>query len=103
MLNNSTFKLRRLKNINTIVAAFIFLHSCNHFIGNNLQNQGSPYPSSYTDNDSNDFFFPLRSKLSKRDSLSYSYQYWLYHAFQEPNLSLRYIGTPHFRISYYEE
>jgi hypothetical protein len=94
--------LRQIKNIKTIIATLIFLQSCNHFQGNNLPTKGYPYPTSYRDKDSNDFFFPLRLKLSKRDSLSYSYQYWLYNAFNEPNLSLKYVGTPTYRISYYE-
>jgi hypothetical protein len=100
MLKNS--KIHRFVVTVRFVFIVIVFQSCHRSQTNHLPNHGYPYPISYMDKDSNDFFFPLRSKLSKRDSLSYSYQYWLYHAFQEPNLSLRYIGTPTYRISYYE-
>ena len=94
--------MRLSKAIHTIIIVLIFLQSCNHFQRNNLVNQGYPYPSSYKGEDSNDFFYPLRSKFNKGDSLAYSLQYLFYHAFNEPNLSLKYVGTPTYRISFYE-
>jgi hypothetical protein len=94
--------LHQIKVIATILFILGFLQSCKHLREKSIVNRGYEYPSSYEVKDTNDFFFPLRSKLSKRDSLSYSYQYWFYNAFNEPNLSLKYIGTPTYRISYYE-
>jgi len=57
---------------------------------------GYDYPT--TVNDSSYYFYPIQKKFSRYDSLRISMWYHLYHAFNEPNLSLAPAKEDIFRI-----
>jgi len=59
---------------------------------------GYDYPKHVED--TNYYFYPLKSLFSERDSFRAAYNYIYYQAFNEPNLSLKPAGEDIFRLSY---
>ena len=62
---------------------------------------GYEYPLTINFNDTNFISYPLKDSLSINDSFTYAYMgQHILRYFNEPNLSLRYLGEPLFRFSY---
>lgn len=76
----------------------VFLCSCK---GNTeYPDGGYEYPKNITDNDTNFYAYPIKSNLKKGEAFYYSYEYLIYRPFNEPNLSLRSLGTEIYRLTY---
>ncbi|HWK05598.1 MAG TPA: hypothetical protein VNS58_18285 [Puia sp.] len=61
---------------------------------------GYPYPDPATVKDTNFYYYPLKNKLSRRDSFRCSSDSCYFHAFHEPNLSIHALPTAYFRLTY---
>jgi hypothetical protein len=78
----------------------VFLIGCNSNKSENFPQGGYNYSESISKNDSTFYFIPLKIKLSRRDSILYANGFRLYQAFDEPNLSIRYLYSDIFRLVY---
>jgi hypothetical protein len=63
---------------------------------------GYAYPEIVADKDTNYYFYPVRNRLSKRDSIEAALVFESYHALDEPNLSLKPMSTEVYRLVYGE-
>jgi hypothetical protein len=59
---------------------------------------GCPYPERVSAEDTGFYLYPLREKLSKRDSFSHIWDNYEFQDLDEPNLSLRPLKTTEFRF-----
>ena len=80
------------------LVSLIFLCSCKESI--EYPEGGYDYPKNITDEDTNFYAYPIKSLLKKGESFGHSYDYLIYRPFSEPNLSLKYLGTDIFRLTY---
>jgi hypothetical protein len=72
---------------------------CEHPV--TFTDEGYNYPAEIKPADSNFFWLPIRDSLSSLDSLHYTMNYVHYYkSWHEPNLSLRPMPEPVFRLSY---
>src|SRR5260221_12851312 len=58
------------------------------------------YPEAIRDTDTDYYFLPIRKFVPRKDSLLYVNANYEYRMFQEPNLSIRYLGQEEFRLTY---
>ncbi len=79
------------------IAIFLFI-GCNEPIV--YPPGGYDYPKEVKGEDTNFYYLPIKEIESKTDSYRDSYDYILYTAFNEPNLSLRPLGIDKFRLTY---
>lgn len=63
---------------------------------------GYPYPKQIAPLDLNQYYYPIKDVVSKRDSLPESYAYIFFQAYDEPNISLKPQPIETFRLSYGE-
>jgi hypothetical protein len=61
---------------------------------------GYPYPEHIADKDTSFYYYPVRDKMSRRDSFRHGWDAFIFQAFDEPNLSLKPLLTPEFRFHY---
>jgi hypothetical protein len=59
---------------------------------------GYPYPDHLVDGDTTFFLYPLKNTLSRRDSFNDIWDGYAFGSLDEPNLSLRPLGTTEFRL-----
>jgi len=63
---------------------------------------GFSYPESFSDKDTNFYFYPLRSLLSRSDSFRDAGDTTFYRDMHEPNLSIRPQPSPTCRLTYFD-
>jgi hypothetical protein len=74
--------------------------SCHEANDVSFPNYGFDFPKNVSSHDSNEFYYPLKDILSRRDSiLNYEFHY-LYNAYNEDNLSIRPAEVPTIRFTY---
>ena len=61
---------------------------------------GYPYPEHVADKDTDFYYYPLRDKLSRRDSFLAAGDSLMFKAYNEPNLSLKSMPSPVYRLVY---
>ena len=71
-----------------MILGFLLFHSCKNNLRRKYPDGGYSYLVSVTAGDSDFYFVPLKNVFTRKDSLNYSYQHYLYKYFDEPNLSL---------------
>jgi hypothetical protein len=63
---------------------------------------GYAYPLQVAARDTNYYYYLIKSKISRRDSMDYAFAYLTFQAFDEPNLSLKPVHEDIFRLTYSE-
>lgn len=63
---------------------------------------GYPYPIDLNGNDTQDYFYPLKEKITRRDSVRNILSFDFWQSTHEPNLSLKPLPTDVFRFCYQE-
>ena len=61
---------------------------------------GYAYPTAISDSDTDYYLLPIRKFVPRKDSLLYVNSNYKYRMFQEPNLSIRYLGQEEYRLTY---
>jgi hypothetical protein len=59
---------------------------------------GYPYPVCINDRDTGFYYLSLKDKMTKRDSFRHSWDSLLFKVYNEPNLSLKAMSSPVFRL-----
>jgi hypothetical protein len=77
---------------------FVFILACQS--GLKYPDGGYQYVKEYKPEDTNFYFLPLRDSFSKMDSFLAANEANLYQHFDEPNLSLQYVGEDVLRLYY---
>lgn len=78
----------------------VLLMGCNSAI--TYPEGGYPYPKQIAPLDLNQYHYPIKDVVSKRDSFRNSYNYLFYQPFDEPNISLKPQQNEIFRLTYFE-
>jgi len=81
-----------------LLISVLFLISCKQppiFPGG-----GYEFPSGYTNADTNYYRFPIKDIVSKKDSFRISEYHLFYRPFNEPNISIKPLKSPVFRLVY---
>jgi hypothetical protein len=61
---------------------------------------GYPYPEQVPDKDTDFYYYPLKNKLSRRDSFLAAGDSLMFKAYSEPNLSIKPMPSPVYRLVY---
>jgi hypothetical protein len=80
--------------------ALILLSACH--LKSHYPSGGYPYPKHFAAKDTNFYFYPVRDKFSRSDSIRDAFAYISYREMDEPNLSLSPMPSAVFRLTYDE-
>src|SRR5258705_12169650 len=61
---------------------------------------GDSYPESFSDKDTNFYYYPLKGRDSRKDSFYDADDFLIFQTFREPNLSIRPQPSATFRLTY---